>query len=474
MSVFGGNSDDNQKNYTWEIRDIEDVNDWMENSEAEVDDYLIADYYKINEIKNSKGTVYQLINNEGAVILSRDLKVIMDRISNTMYEWRISEEGCDEKSEKAVEIHNKYNNYKVFIEEQPELKSNRIIKDLDSANQWLADIGYEGAIRFNVNNIDYDKRIYWKIEVLINNEWKQQGRIAEYTKIIKLINYLITPKVEIPEIEAGRVIRSIKEINDWLDTIDFKGNGKRRPYIFKKKAEGGNIYSVWDIYKNGGETETKIEFISTSLEISLAYIVITRKLKDYLWDVQLKKESVKKGSDITINNLEAANKWLASLGYKDYLRFNCKERVENTVKGKVRYPVYFLQERLSGDNWKIVNNTFGKFDDILCLFCKLTKRYKEVPKCTIEFRPQLVEEQKMSEIIQSVKGANIWFDKINIQGCKFRIKSREDKQNKRLYTIEFMNPQGQIGKFYECASLKESILYFCKCYQIKAPAVANM
>ena len=78
MSVFGGNSDDNQKNYTWEIRDIEDVNDWMENSEAEVDDYLIADYYKINEIKNSKGTVYQLINNEGAVILSRDLKVIME------------------------------------------------------------------------------------------------------------------------------------------------------------------------------------------------------------------------------------------------------------------------------------------------------------------------------------------------------------------------------------------------------------
>ena len=215
-------------------------------------------------------------------------------------------------------------------------------------------------------------------------------------------------------------------------------------------------------------------FRSTSLQMSLAYIVISRKLKDYLWDVQLKKESVKKGLNITISSLEAANKWIASLGYKDHIRFNCKERVQNTPNGKVRFPVYFLQERLSGDNWKIVNNTFGKFDDILCLFCKLTKRYKEVPKCTIEFRPQLVEEQKEGEVIQSVKGANIWFSKINIQGCKFRIKSREDKQKKRIYTIEFMNTQGQIGKFYECSSLKDSIQYFCKCYKIKAPAVANI
>lgn len=559
MSVFGGNSDDNQKNYTWEIRDIEDVNDWMENSEAEVDDYLIADYYKINEIKNSKGTVYQLINNEGAVILSRDLKVIMDRISNTMYEWRISEEGCDEKSEKAVEIHNKYNNYKVFIEEQPELKSNRIIKDLDSANQWLADIGYEGAIRFNVNNIDYDKRIYWKIEVLINNEWKRP--IINVNHAIEGINSLVIPSVEIPEVTVGidknkitlidnletaekelKTIRSIKDANDWLksigkgteyvveyakgnkgvliqirkdnsivysskeiekvvdklveeiqgarplckntildittlnlwlDTIDFKSNGKRRPYIFKKKTENNNIYSVWDLYKDKDKTETKLEFINTSLQISLGYIVVTRKLKNYLWDVQLKKENVKKVGNITIDSLESANKWLASLGYGNHIKFNCKLHVQNTPKGKVRYTAYYLQERLSGDNWKLVNNTYGKFNDILNLFCKLTN-ITDIPKCTIVFTPQLVEEQKEGEVIQSVKGANIWFDKINIQGCKFRIKSREDKQNKRLYTIEFMNPQGQIGKFYECASLKESILYFCRYYKIKAPAVANM
>ena len=457
MSVFGGkDSDKDAKDYTWEIKGIDDANEWIENIEMD-------SMFHFNEIKNSKGLVYQLLDQSNIPTFSRDLSSLMHGLTYLVHEFKEDNEGV-----------NRITPYKVLTKAQAELKSNRIIKDLDSANLWLADIGYEGAIRFNVNNIDYDKRIYWKIEVLINNEWKQQGRIAEYTKIIKLINYLITPKVEIPEIEAGRVIRSIKEINDWLDTIDFKGSGGRRPYIFKKKSENNNIYSVWDIYKNGGETETKLEFISTSLEISLAYIVITRKLKDYLWDVQLKKESVKKGLNITISSLEAANKWIASLGYKNHLRFNCKERVQNTPNGKVRFPVYFLQERLSGDNWKIVNNTFGKFDDILCLFCKLTKRYKEVPKCTIEFRPQLVEEQKMSEIIQSVKGANIWFDKINIQGCKFRIKSREDKQNKRLYTIEFMNPQGQIGKFYECASLKESILYFCKCYQIKAPAVANM
>lgn len=636
MSVFGGNSDDNQKDYTWEIRDIEDVNDWMENFEIDInkDDCAISDYYCINEIKNSKGTVYQLINNTtDDIILSRDLKVIIDRISKAMCEWKITEEGYNDDSEEAAEIHKKFTRYKVLADKQADLKSNRIIKDIDSANQWITDLGYEGAIRINVNNIDYDKRIYWKIEVLINNEWKQYGIVAEYKIIIKGINCLVIPEVEIPEmavernimidsleaanqwlqsLEKGswkfvyrknpfykenyflindrksivtcaitlkdciinscsgrflnteipnisdklgiapekelRTIRSVRDANDWLksigkdkkyifqyteeefiskgrkgtiihrvdlgensnifinsknlmplidatcralheavplckdtifdiitlnmwlDTIDFKGG--RRPHIFKKKTENGNIYSVWDIYKEKGNTETRLEFISTSLEISLAYIVITRKLKDYLWDVQLKKESVKKGSDITINNLETANKWVDSLGYKNHLRFNCMERVQNTPNGKVRFPAYFIQERLSGDNWKTVNNTFGKFDDILNVFCKLTN-IKEIPKSTIMFKPQLVEEQKVSEIIQSVKGANLWFEKISIQGCKFRIKSREDKQNKRLYTIEFMNPQGQIGKFYECASLKESIDYFCKYYKIKVPAVAK-
>lgn len=552
MSVFGGNSNENQKNYTWEIRDIEDVNDWMENFNPEIiDDYTISDCFTLNEIKNSKGTVYQLIN-DSVVILSRDLKVIIDRMSKAMCEWKITEEGYDDDSEEAAEIHKKFTRYKVLADKQEELKSNRIIKDLESANQWLADLGYEGVIRFN-------KSEGWIIEVLIDNEWKQPRINVNHA--IEGINSLVIPSVEIPEVTVGidknkitlidnletaekelKTIRSIKDANDWLksigkgteyvveyakgnkgvliqirkdnsivysskeiekvvdklveeiqgarplckntildittlnlwlDTIDFKSNGKIRPYIFKKKTENNNIYSVWDLYKDKDKTETKLEFINTSLQISLGYIVVTRKLKNYLWDVQLKKENVKKVGNITIDSLESANKWLASLGYGNHIKFNCKLHVQNTPKGKVRYTAYYLQERLSGDNWKLVNNTYGKFNDILNLFCKLTN-ITDIPKYTIVFTPQLVEEQKEGEVIQSVKGANIWFDKINIQGCKFRIKSREDKQNKRIYTIEFMNTQGQIGKFYECASLKESILYFCKCYQIKAPAVANM
>lgn len=629
MSVFGGNSDDNQKNYTWEIRDIEDANEWIENIEMD-------SMFHFNEIKNSKGNVYQVIDDGHYVTSSRDLDSLMYNVSDLITEFE-TDNACDraygtnisnEELENEIErITDRFTHYKVITEKQAYLKSNRLIKDLESANQWIADLGYEGAIRFN-----YDGGKLWTVELLIDNEWKQYERVESCQKALEYVCGLILPKADMPEIAVGidknkvalidsletanqwlqslekgenykfvyrknpfykenyfllddrkleviwaitlkdciinscgsplwteipnisdklevapekelRVIRSIRDANDWLrsigkdtdykfqyakdnkgvtiqcitkdniivysskeiekvvgtvserisvikpsckntildfttlnlwlDTIDFKSNGKRRPYIFKKKTENNNIYSVWDLYKDKDKTETKLEFINTSLQISLGYIVVTRKLKNYLWDVQLKKENVKKVGNITIDSLESANKWLASLGYGNHIKFNCKLHVQNTPKGKVRYTAYYLQERLSGDNWKLVNNTYGKFNDILNLFCKLTN-ITDIPKCTIVFTPQLVEEQKEGEVIQSVKGANIWFDKINIQGCKFRIKSREDKQNKRLYTIEFMNPQGQIGKFYECASLKESILYFCRYYKIKAPAVANM
>ncbi len=517
VSMFGMNEKEDT-NYTWEIKNIEDANEWLEN-------LGLDKQYSLKKIS----TVYYLYKDNKLDVLSRDLDLLLKILS-------------EEKGEK-------YPSYIVKIKKPVKLKSDRLIKDLESANQWIADIGYDKAIRLDYDGENWNVQVYeedWKIHKTVNirlaleevlniilekekmpkidisinkvtklevssekelkiirslnsaNSWiKSIGKDTEYkfqyakdnkgvtiqcitkdniivysSKEIEKVVGTVSERISVIKPSCKNTILDFTTLNLWLDTIDFK-NGAR-PYIFRKKTENGNIYSVWDIYKNGGETETKLEFISTSLEISLAYIVITRKLKDYLWDVQLKKESVKKGLNITISSLEAANKWIASLGYKNHLRFNCKERVQNTPNGKVRFPVYFLQERLSGDNWKIVNNTFGKFDDILCLFCKLTKRYKEVPKCTIEFRPQLVEEQKVSEIIQSVKGANIWFDKISIQGCKFRIKSREDKQKKRIYTIEFMNTQGQIGKFYECSSLKDSIQYFCKCYQIKAPAVANI
>lgn len=596
MSVFGGNDGENQKDYTWEIRNIEDANEWIENIELD----------KEFSLKQING-VYHLYNNNGLDALSRDLDILLNELSQEV-------------------SHEKFYPYIIKMDKPAELKSNRIIKDLDSANQWIADIGYEGAIRFCFDGSSWSVQIFeenWYTEKTVSsfrlalkgvlsliipepkpeidnnidknivalidsletaNQWLQSLIEGEDKKFVYRKNpfykegyFLINNRKseimwattlkdciinscekilreEIPNISDKlgvapekelRTIRSIKDVNDWLksigrdteytvefakgikevgtgikctrkednsivyfskeiekvvdkiakeiqgakplckntiydittlnlwlDTIDFKNNGGRRPYIFKKKTEHGNIYSVWDIYKNGDKAETKLEFINTSLQISLGYIVVTGKIKNYLWDVQLKKESVKKGLDITIDNLETANKWVDSLGYGNYIKFNCKSHVQNTPKGKVKYPAYYLQERLSGDNWKIVNNTYGKFNDILNMFCKLAN-ITEIPKCTIVFTPQLVEEQKMNEIIQSVKGANIWFEKINIQGCKFRIKSREDKQNKRIYTIEFMNPQGQIGKFYECASLKESIDYFCKCYQIKAPAVAK-
>lgn len=626
-----------QEAYLWEIRNIEDANEWIENIEMD-------SMFHFNEIKNSKGNVYQVIDDGHYVTSSRDLDSLMYNVSDLITEFE-TDNACDraygtnisnEELENEIErITDRFTHYKVITEKQAYLKSNRLIKDLESANQWIADLGYEGAIRFN-----YDGGKLWTVELLIDNEWKQYERVESCQKALEYVCGLILPKADMPEIAVGidknkvalidsletanqwlqslekgenykfvyrknpfykenyfllddrkleiiwaitlkdciinscgsplwteipnisdklevapekelRVIRSIRDANDWLrsigkdtdykfqyakgvsdmstgkidkgtviqcielrdnfilysskhikkvvdsahgqirgakplckntifdlttlnmwlDTIDYKYH-ERRPYVFKKKTENGNVYSVWDIYKNGDKIETKLEFVNTSIQISLYYILNSRNyIKRYLWDVQLKKGNMKTGGNIIINNLETANKWIASLGYKDHIRFNCEARVQNTDKGKIRYPAYYLQERLSGDNWKKVNNTYGKFNDILNLFCKLAN-ITEIPKCTIVFSPQ-VEEQGVYEI-QSVKGANIWFDKINIQGCKFRIKSREDKQNKRLYTIEFMNLQGQIGKFYECASLKESILYFCKCYQIKAPAVANI
>ena len=38
-----------------------------------------------------------------------------------------------------------------IIKKPVKLKSDRLIKDLESANQWIADIGYDKAIR-----LDYD------------------------------------------------------------------------------------------------------------------------------------------------------------------------------------------------------------------------------------------------------------------------------------------------------------------------------
>ena len=53
--------------------------------------------------------------------------------------------------------------------------------------------------------------------------------------------------------------------------------------------------------------------------MSLYYILNSRNyIKRYLWDVQLKKGNMKTGGNIIINNLETANKWIASLGYKDH------------------------------------------------------------------------------------------------------------------------------------------------------------
>ena len=177
MSVFGGNSDI-QKDYTWEIRNIEDANEWIENIEMD-------SMFHFNEIKNSKGNVYQVIT-----------------------------------------------------EKQAYLKSNRLIKDLESANQWIADLGYEGAIRFN-----YDGGKLWTVELLIDNEWKQYERVESCQKALEYVCGLILPKADMPEIAVGidknkvALIDSLETANQWLQSLE---KGENYKFVYRKNPNLGN------------------------------------------------------------------------------------------------------------------------------------------------------------------------------------------------------------------------------------------
>ena len=141
MSVFGGNSE-NQKDYTWEIRNVEDANEWLENIELDKE-------YNLKLING----VYHLYYNNRLDALSRDLDILLNELSQ-----EVSRE--------------KFYPYTVKMDKPAELKSNRLIKDLESANQWITDIGYDGAIRFDYNNKN------WSVQICEENWYTEKTVIS--------------------------------------------------------------------------------------------------------------------------------------------------------------------------------------------------------------------------------------------------------------------------------------------------------
>ena len=211
VSMFGMNEKEDT-NYTWEIKNIEDANEWLEN-------LGLDKQYSLKKIS----TVYYLYKDNKLDVLSRDLDLLLKILS-------------EEKGEK-------YPSYIVKIKKPVKLKSDRLIKDLESANQWIADIGYDKAIRLDYDGENWNVQVYeedWKIHKTVNIRLALEevlNIILEKEKMPKIdISINKVTKLEVSSEKELKIIRSLNSANSWIKSI-----GKDTEYKFQYAKDNKGV-----------------------------------------------------------------------------------------------------------------------------------------------------------------------------------------------------------------------------------------